>query len=114
MPEATSNVSMTSDSKADCIIWPNFNFDQDSTNANVRLTCFYKKCLSPGTICFQLKDYGIFLSSLKKASNLEVNNPTWPRFEFERHIMPVLDTCKLDDVLVETKWAISGTKRFPF
>ena len=42
-----------------------------------------------------------------------MNNPTWPRFEFERHIMPVLDTCKFDDVLIETECTMSETKLFP-
>ena len=38
-----------------------------------------------------------------RASNSEVNNPTWPKFELFRDFMPVQYTCKFEEAAIKLK-----------
>ena len=40
------------------------------------------------------------------ASNSEVNDLTWPKFELVRDFMPLLDTCKFEEIVIKTEGAM--------
>ena len=40
----------------------------------------------------------------------EVNDLTWPKFQLFRDFMPLLDTCKFEEVVIKTKGAMPRTK----
>ena len=44
-----------------------------------------------------------------RASNSEVNDLTWPKFQLVRDFMPLLDTCKFEEVVIKTQEAMPRT-----
>ena len=44
-----------------------------------------------------------------RVSNSKENDPTWPKFEPVRDFMPLLDTCKFEEVVIKTEGAMPST-----
>ena len=57
---------------------------------------------------FQDGRYGKFFYG-SRASNSEVNDLTWPKFQFIRDFMPLLHTCKFEEVVIKTEGAMPRT-----
>ena len=57
------------------------------------------------------KSMGNFCRS--RASNSVENNQTWPKFELVRALMPVLDICKFEQVVIKTQGSMTRTTFSP-
>ena len=46
-------------------------------------------------------------------SNSLENSPTWPEFELVRDLLPVLDICKFEQVVIKTQGSMTRTTFSP-
>ena len=66
------------------------------------------KVAVPGTTFPQLQVYGKIVHP-SRASNSKENDQSWSKFELGRDFMPILDTCKFEEVVIRTESAIPRT-----